>query len=210
MIRRHKRRRQPDPRQLLLFTQEEMAGEPLSPDHSEPANQENQENQEDQEKTEGIEDIGKPEKPERPEKPENPENPEKPEPPEDLEKPESPEKPEKPEPPEDPENPEKERPAPAAKTDIVELLVGAMQLLSHYSPGEVRLIAMQTAALMQGDIGFELPYRVPAINGYEMRGDMLAALAYVSIAQSFPNMTDSIGLNWEKEYSEAKARYSNS
>ena len=195
MIRRHKRRRQPDPRQLLLFTQEEMAGEPLSPDHSEPASQENQE---DQEKTEGIEDIGKPEKPERPERPE------------DLEKPESPEKPEKPEPPEDPENPEKERPAPAAKTDIVELLVGAMQLLSHYSPGEVRLIAMQTAALMQGDIDFELPYRVPAINGYEMRGDMLAALAYVSIAQSFPNMTDSIGLNWEKEYSEAKARYSNS
>ena len=195
MIRRHKRRRQPDPRQLLLFTQEEMAGEPLSPDHSEPASQENQE---DQEKTEGIEDIGKPEKPERPERPE------------DLEKPESPEKPEKPEPPEDPENPEKERPAPAAKTDIVELLVGAMQLLSHYSPGEVRLIAMQTAALMQGDIDFELPYRVPAINGYEMRGDMMAALAYVSIAQSFPNMTDSIGLNWEKEYSEAKARYSNS
>ena len=56
MIRRHKRRRQPDPRQLLLFTQEEMAGEPLSPDHSEPANQENQENQEDQEDQEGLED----------------------------------------------------------------------------------------------------------------------------------------------------------
>lgn len=210
MIRRHKRRRQPDPRQLLLFTQEEMAGEPLSPDHSEPASQENQENQEDQEdqeKTEGIEEIGKPEPPENPEKPESPEKPEDPGKPE---KPERPEDPESPEPPEDPEKEPPERPAPAAKTDIVELLVGAMQLLSHYSPGEVRLIAMQTAALMQGDIDFELPYRVPAIDGYEMRGDMMAALAYVSIAQSFPNMTDSIGLNWEKEYSEAKARYSNS
>ena len=93
---------------------------------------------------------------------------------------------------------------------VVSLLKNVMEILDRFSDNQVRLIAMQTAALVQGGIDFSQTYRIPAIADYEFRGNVLAGLAYVSIARSFPNMTDSIGLHWSEEYREAETAYLNS
>ena len=93
---------------------------------------------------------------------------------------------------------------------VVDLLKSVMGLLSQFNDSTVRLIAMQTAALVQRGIDYSLTYRLPSIPDYEFKGDVLAGLAYVSIARSFPNMIESIGLHWEKEYHEAEAAYFNS
>ena len=93
---------------------------------------------------------------------------------------------------------------------VVSLLKDVMGILDMYGDNQVRLIAMQTAALVQGGIDFSLTYRIPALPGYEFRGNVLAGLAYVSIARSFPNMIESIGLQWSEEYRKAETAYLNS
>ena len=93
---------------------------------------------------------------------------------------------------------------------VVSLLKDVMGILDRFSDNQVRLIAMQTAALVQGGIDYSQTYRIPAISDFEFRGNVLAGLAYVSIARSFPNMTESIGLHWSEEYREAEALYLNS
>ena len=93
---------------------------------------------------------------------------------------------------------------------VVGLLKDVMGLLNQFSDSQVRLIAMQTAALVQRGIDDTLTYRLPSIPGYEFKGDMLGGIAYVSIARSFPNMIDSIGLHWSEAYHEAVEDYLNS
>lgn len=93
---------------------------------------------------------------------------------------------------------------------VVDLLKSVMGLLDQFDDNQIRLIAMQTAALVQRGIDYSLSYHLPAIPDYEFKGDVLAGLAYVSIARSFPNMTESIGLHWSEEYREAEATYFNS
>lgn len=93
---------------------------------------------------------------------------------------------------------------------VVDLLRSVMQLLDHFADDDIRLIAMQSAALVQRGIDYSSTYRLPAVPGYEFKGDVLAGLAYVSIARSFPNMTASIGLHWEEAYREAVDTYLNS
>ena len=93
---------------------------------------------------------------------------------------------------------------------VVDLLKSVMGLLDQFDDNQIRLIAMQTAALVQRGIDYSLSYHLPAIPDYEFKGDVLAGLAYVSIARSFPNMTESIGLHWSEEYREAEATYLNS
>ena len=93
---------------------------------------------------------------------------------------------------------------------VVSLLKEVMGILDRFDDNQIRLIAMQTAALVQGGIDFSQTYRIPAIADYEFRGKVLAGLAYVSIARSFPNMTESIGLHWSEEYHEAETAYLNS
>ena len=93
---------------------------------------------------------------------------------------------------------------------VISLLKKVMGILDRFDDNQIRLIAMQTAALVQGGIDFSQTYRIPAIADYEFRGNVLAGLAYVSIARSFPNMTESIGLHWSEEYREAETSYLNS
>lgn len=87
--------------------------------------------------------------------------------------------------------------------DVVDLLVQVIKLLEDFDAGELRLIAMQSTALMQGGIRNDGIYRIPALPDIMLSGNVLKGIAYVSIVQSFPSMTDKIGLHWEKEYEEA-------
>lgn len=98
----------------------------------------------------------------------------------------------------------------ASSDSVVSLLKDVMGILDRFSDSQVRLIAMQTAALVQGGIDDTKTYCIPALSGYEFRGNVLAGLAYVSIARSFPNMTGSIDLQWSEEYLKAKSTYLNS
>jgi hypothetical protein len=92
---------------------------------------------------------------------------------------------------------------PASDDDTVKLLVNIMKFINRMDAHHVRLLAMQAAALMQGDVDPQLTYKLPALEGLEFRGLEVSGLAYVSIARSFPNMIDSIGLDWDKAYQEA-------
>ena len=100
--------------------------------------------------------------------------------------------------------------SPLADNSVTTMLLRSLCLLGKYSPQEVQLIAMQTAALIQGGIEPLQTYTLPSMPGIPVKGDMLAALAYASIAQSFPNMIDKIGLHWSSEYSQALQLYSKS
>ena len=146
---RKRRRHQPDPNQLLLFSDEEMSGQ------SAPEEQETES-------------------------------------------------------PSQETNNEEPRQVMESSESVVSLLKDVMGILDRFSDNQVRLIAMQTAALVQGGIDYSQTYRIPAISDFEFRGNVLAGLAYVSIARSFPNMTESIGLHWSEEYREAEALYLNS
>ena len=87
--------------------------------------------------------------------------------------------------------------------DTIDLLTQVIKLLEDFDAGELRLIAMQSTALMQGGIRNEGIYRIPALPDIMLSGNVLKGIAYVSIVQSFPSMIDKIGLHWEKEYEEA-------
>ena len=87
--------------------------------------------------------------------------------------------------------------------DTIDLLTQVIKLLEDFDAGELRLIAMQSTALMQGGIRNEGIYRIPALPDIMLSGNVLKGIAYVSIVQSFPSMIDKIGLHWEKEYAEA-------
>ena len=98
----------------------------------------------------------------------------------------------------------------SAGTGRVGLMVSVMRLLKGVDSAQIGLIAMQTAALMQGGIDFEGIYHIPSLPGISFRGDMLYALAYVSIARSFPSMTGKLGFDWSSEYQEALLQLENS
>ena len=87
--------------------------------------------------------------------------------------------------------------------DTIDLLTQVIKLLEDFDAGELRLIAMQSTALMQGGIRNEGIYRIPALPDIMLSGNVLKGIAYVSIVQSFPSMIEKIGLHWEKEYAEA-------
>ena len=87
--------------------------------------------------------------------------------------------------------------------DTIDLLAQVIKLLEDFDAGELRLIAMQSTALMQGGIRNEGIYRIPALPDIMLSGNVLKGIAYVSIVQSFPSMIEKIGLHWEKEYAEA-------
>ena len=102
------------------------------------------------------------------------------------------------------------QPAPQAGSSITAMLLSSLQLLDQYKPQEVQLIAMQAAALIQGGIDRHATYTLPSMPGVALQGSMLAALAYTSIARSFPSMIERLGLHWSSEYSEAQKIYSKS
>ena len=100
--------------------------------------------------------------------------------------------------------------APQAGSSITAMLLSSLQLLDQYKPQEVQLIAMQAAALIQGGIDRHATYTLPSMPGVALQGSMLTALAYTSIARSFPSMIERLGLHWSSEYSEAQKIYSKS
>ena len=102
------------------------------------------------------------------------------------------------------------QPAPQAGSSITAMLLSSLQLLDQYKPQEVQLIAMQAAALIQGGIDRHATYTLPSMPGVALQGSMLTALAYTSIARSFPSMIERLGLHWSSEYSEAQKIYSKS
>ena len=167
--RRHK---QPDPNQLMLFTDEEMSGHPSSVQHDADVSMEGTDVADMADELDGSDkaDVAPEALVETP-------------PPHQVMK---------------------------SSDSVVDLLKKVMGILDQFDDNAVRLIAMQTAALVQRGIDNSLTYRLPAIPGYEFKGDVLTGLAYVSIARSFPNMTESIGLHWSEEYREAEAAYLNS
>ncbi len=86
----------------------------------------------------------------------------------------------------------------------VELMSNVIRLLDGLSPSVVRLVAMQSAALVQGGVDTLEHYRLPSLSGMVFRGDALERIAYVSFVRSFPNMVDKLGLDFSAEYEEAE------
>lgn len=86
----------------------------------------------------------------------------------------------------------------------VELMSNVIRLLDGLSPSVVRLVAMQSAALVQGGVDSLEHYRLPSLSGMVFRGDALERIAYVSFVRSFPNMVDKLGLDFSAEYEEAE------
>ena len=86
----------------------------------------------------------------------------------------------------------------------VELMSNVIRLLDGLSPSVVRLVAMQSAALVQGGVDSLEHYRIPSLSGMVFRGDALERSAYASFVRSFPNMVDKLGLDFSAEYEEAE------
>ena len=206
MPRKRKRQAIQDPNQLLLFSLEEMAGDSMSSDAVPTSSETTQESL--PERTQEISSDAAQETPSEAKVEANPEaTPDSPQvsgPDMTLET--------------EPETiqqaqPEKEdavtvEPTPEwmgeeNEEDTIDLLTQVIKLLEDFDAGELRLIAMQSTALMQGGIRNEGIYRIPALPDIMLSGNVLKGIAYVSIVQSFPSMIDKIGLHWEKEYEEA-------
>lgn len=206
MPRKRKRQAIQDPNQLLLFSLEEMAGDSMSSDAAPTSSETTQEASSDA--TEEVSTDATQKTPSEAKVEANPEaTPDSPQvsgPDMTLET--------------EPETiqqaqPEKEdavtvEPAPEwmgeeNEEDTIDLLTQVIKLLEDFDAGELRLIAMQSTALMQGGIRNEGIYRIPALPDIMLSGNVLKGIAYVSIVQSFPSMIDKIGLHWEKEYAEA-------
>ena len=85
----------------------------------------------------------------------------------------------------------------------VQLLRHVMDILDSFTPKQQRLIAIQTATLLQSPIAKSYQYHLPGMENVTVEGDYLKAMAYVAIVRSFPNMTESIGLDWDDEYQQA-------
>ena len=109
------------------------------------------------------------------------------------------EKKEKEKPIEPPKPPKTIRPS----SDTVLMLIQVIRLLDGLSSNQVRLLAMQSATLLQAGIDPLETYRLPVLPGMEFRGDTLTGIAYVSIVRSFPHMTESIGVDLSSAYDKA-------
>lgn len=88
-------------------------------------------------------------------------------------------------------------------SDTVLMLKQVIRLLDGLSGNQVRLLAMQSVALLQAGIDPLETYRLPVLPGMEFRGDTLTGIAYVSIVRSFPHMTESIGVDLSSAYHKA-------
>lgn len=88
-------------------------------------------------------------------------------------------------------------------SDTVLMLIQVIRLLDGLSTNKVRLLAMQSAALLQAGIDPLETYRLPVLPEMEFRGDTLTGIAYVSIVRSFPHMTESIGVDLSSAYDKA-------
>ena len=88
-------------------------------------------------------------------------------------------------------------------SDTVLMLIQVIRLLDGLSGNQVRLLAMQSVALLQAGIDPLETYRLPVLPGMEFRGDTLTGIAYVSIVRSFPHMTESIGVDLSSAYHKA-------
>ncbi len=88
-------------------------------------------------------------------------------------------------------------------SDMVRMLTQVIRLLDSLTSSQVRLLAMQSAALLQAGIDPLETYRLPVLPGMEFQGDTLTCMAYASIVRSFPQMTDSIGVDLSSAYHEA-------
>ena len=86
----------------------------------------------------------------------------------------------------------------------VELMSKVIRLLDGLSPSVVRLVAMQSTALVQGGVDSLEHYRIPSLSGMVFRGDALERIAYVSFVRSFPHMVDKLGLDFSAEYEAAE------
>ena len=88
-------------------------------------------------------------------------------------------------------------------SDTVLMLIQVIRLLDGLSGNQIRLLAMQSVALLQAGIDPLETYRLPVLPGMEFRGDTLTGIAYVSIVRSFPHMTESIGVDLSSAYHKA-------
>ena len=186
MIRKRKTK-QNDPNQLMLFSVEEMAGAEVAC-------------ADDKKESKGIEEsgglgtlgtLGNSENSEDSEDSENSENSEDSESPKDTEEEES--------------AAHAPQPLPESLDNSkgVELMKKVMRLLDGLHSSQVRLVAMQSAALVQSGVDSLENYRLPALPGMVLRGDAVEYIAYVSIVRSFPNMIDRLGLDLSSEYESA-------
>jgi len=97
---------------------------------------------------------------------------------------------------------------PLANDPVTAMLLRSLCLLGKFPTKKIQLIAMHCAALIQIGINASETYTLPLLPDTPIRGDLLVALAYASIAQTFPNMVDTMGLHWTAEYSKALELYS--
>lgn len=83
------------------------------------------------------------------------------------------------------------------------LMSNVIKLLDSFPASQVRLIAMQSAALVQGGVDELENYRIPSLPGMVLDGSVLEHVAYVSILRSFPHMVEKLGIDLSSEYREA-------
>ena len=83
------------------------------------------------------------------------------------------------------------------------LMTNVIRLLDGFPTSQVRLIAMQSAALVQSGVDALESYCLPALPGMVLGGDVLEYVAYVSIVRSFPHMVEKLGIDLSAEYQEA-------
>lgn len=188
---RKRKVRQDDPNQLMLFSFEEMSGEselsdlsdgteradPSSqPETRDPRDTRDPRNTRDPRDTRNTRDTSDPSNPSNPSDPRNPRKTSNPS--DDIKQ------------------------APSA--DGLELMSKVIGLLDGLSPSVIRLVAMQSTALVQGGVDQLEQYCIPSLPGMVFRGDALERIAYVSLARSFPHMMDKLGLDFSAEYEEAE------
>ena len=201
---RKRKAREDDPNQLMLFSLEEMSGEGEQPDLKDlKVPKEGLAGRSPAPTPSGDLESG----PSPVEMEPGPSSVElEPEPSSDEMEPKFPSTDEEPEQPSDDEEPEQSSDDEAIKPSSsgVELMSNVIRLLDDLSPSVVRLVAMQSAALVQGGVDSLEHYRIPSLSGMVFRGDALERIAYASFVRSFPNMVDKLGLDFSAEYEEAE------
>ena len=173
MAKKRKKHQEP-PNQLMLFSAEEMAGESVAMKEDEACDDAT-----DKEVAQPTSNVQEEEEERKEERKENRKEEEKP-----IETPISPKTIE-------------------PSSDTVLMLIQVIRLLDGLSGNQVRLLAMQSVALLQAGIDPLETYRLPVLPGMEFRGDTLTGIAYVSIVRSFPHMTESIGVDLSSAYHKA-------
>ena len=73
------------------------------------------------------------------------------------------------------------------------------ELVDKLSDDEASLVAMHSSLLVHKDLSPDGVYSIPSLPGMKFDKKSIQRMAYVSVSRSFPNMIQSIGLDFEDE-----------